>query len=86
MLFSAKPHADKIVFFKECTLFKFISILADITKTLSAKRKRLENYTQNSLKTTNKKVDDIWKGQNAERYICPCSVISFSLNYIYMNI
>lgn len=40
---------------------------ADISKTLVAKRKRLEQYTQNSLKTQGKKVEDIWKNQQAER-------------------
>jgi len=40
---------------------------ADISKTLVAKRKRLENYTQTSLKTQNRKVEDIWKGQQVER-------------------
>jgi len=41
---------------------------ADITKTLSAKRKRLENYTHNSLKTSNKKVDEIWRSQQTDRH------------------
>ena len=41
---------------------------ADISKTLVAKRKRLEQYTQNSLKSQGKKVEDIWKNQQAERY------------------
>ncbi|KAK3594135.1 hypothetical protein CHS0354_040909 [Potamilus streckersoni] len=40
---------------------------ADITKTLSSKRKRLEQLTQNSLKSSNKKVDDIFKLQQSER-------------------
>ncbi|KAL5006831.1 hypothetical protein ScPMuIL_015637 [Solemya velum] len=40
---------------------------ADVTKTLIAKRKRIENLTQNSLKSSNKKVDDIWKLQQSER-------------------
>ena len=41
---------------------------ADITKTLIAKRKRLEQYTQSSLKTTNRKVEEIWKTQQGERF------------------
>ncbi|XP_076116305.1 synaptonemal complex protein 3-like [Mytilus galloprovincialis] len=40
---------------------------ADITKTMVAKRKRLEQLTQNSLKNTNKKVEDIWTTQKNER-------------------
>ncbi|XP_048780789.1 synaptonemal complex protein 3-like [Ostrea edulis] len=40
---------------------------ADISKTLVSKRKRLEQYTQNSLKCSTKKVEDIWKMQQAER-------------------
>nr|AGL11962.1 synaptonemal complex protein 3 [Nodipecten subnodosus] len=40
---------------------------ADITKTLVNKRKRLEQFTQNSLKASNKKVEEIWKMQQLER-------------------
>lgn len=40
---------------------------ADISKTLIAKRKRLEQYTQSSLKTSNRRVEDIWKNQQSER-------------------
>ncbi|XP_033751590.1 synaptonemal complex protein 3-like [Pecten maximus] len=40
---------------------------ADITKTLVNKRKRLEQFTQNSLKSSNKKVEEIWKMQQLER-------------------
>ncbi|KAK2148169.1 hypothetical protein LSH36_511g00037 [Paralvinella palmiformis] len=40
---------------------------ADISKTISAKRKRLETYTQNSLKMSNKKVEEFWKNQHADR-------------------
>nr|XP_011448015.2 synaptonemal complex protein 3 [Crassostrea gigas] len=40
---------------------------ADISKTLVNKRKRLEQYTQNSLKSSTKKVEDIWKMQQTER-------------------
>ena len=43
------------------------SISADISKTISAKRKRLETYTQNSLKMSNKKVEEFWKNQHADR-------------------
>ncbi|XP_006817982.1 synaptonemal complex protein 3-like [Saccoglossus kowalevskii] len=40
---------------------------SDISKSIVAKRKRLELLTQQSLKCSNRKVDDIFKGQNAER-------------------
>ncbi|XP_046328225.2 synaptonemal complex protein 3-like [Haliotis rufescens] len=41
---------------------------ADISKTLVSKRRRLEQLTQVSLRSTNKKVDDIWKAQQTERH------------------
>ncbi len=40
----------------------------NVSKTLDAKRKRLETLTQASLKTTNVKVEKIWKTQQTERY------------------
>ncbi|XP_064602483.1 synaptonemal complex protein 3-like [Liolophura sinensis] len=40
---------------------------ADISKTLIAKRKRLEQFTQNSLKNSTKRLEDIWYGQQQER-------------------
>ncbi|XP_072046682.1 synaptonemal complex protein 3-like [Amphiura filiformis] len=40
---------------------------ADMRKSLSSKRKRLENFTQQSLKSANTKVDKIWKMQQSER-------------------
>ena len=40
---------------------------ADISKSLASKRKRLEGFTQASLKTSNKKVDEVWKTQHEER-------------------
>ena len=48
---------------------------ADISKTLSDKKKRLEQFTQSSLKTNAKKVEQIWKGQQSERY----ALLSFLL-------
>ena len=47
----------------------FVCFIADITKTMLAKRKRLEQLTQNSLKSTNKKVEDIWTMQKNERFV-----------------
>ncbi|PVD33791.1 hypothetical protein C0Q70_05052 [Pomacea canaliculata] len=40
---------------------------ADISKTLSTKKKRLEHFTQLSLKTTGKKVEEILTAQQNER-------------------
>ena len=40
---------------------------ADITRTLTAKRKRLHTFTQASLKSSNKKYEDIFKAQHSER-------------------
>ena len=45
----------------------YIMPSADITKSLDVKRKRLESFTQTSLKTSNKKVDEVWKTQQSER-------------------
>ncbi len=41
--------------------------VADIAKNLDVKRKRLETFTQASVKTSNKKVQEIWKSQQTER-------------------
>ncbi|NWU95448.1 SYCP3 protein, partial [Upupa epops] len=40
---------------------------ADITKSLIAKRKRLETYTKASLKTSNQKIEHAWKIQQEQR-------------------
>ncbi|CAG5134932.1 unnamed protein product [Candidula unifasciata] len=40
---------------------------ADISKTLSNKRKRMEQLTQASLKNTNKKLEEVWKTQQQAR-------------------
>ncbi|NXI57980.1 SYCP3 protein, partial [Chloroceryle aenea] len=40
---------------------------ADINKALLAKRKRLEMYTKASLKTSNQKIEHVWKTQQEER-------------------
>jgi len=41
---------------------------ADISKTLSAKKKRVEQFTQVSLKNTNKKVEELWNTQQQARH------------------
>ncbi|XP_063783885.1 synaptonemal complex protein 3 isoform X2 [Pseudophryne corroboree] len=40
---------------------------ADISKALLAKRKRLEMYTKASLKTSNQKIEHVWKTQQDQR-------------------
>ncbi|XP_056430542.1 synaptonemal complex protein 3 isoform X2 [Hyla sarda] len=40
---------------------------ADISKALLAKRKRLEMYTKASLKTSNQKIENVWKTQQEQR-------------------
>lgn len=44
------------------------SLTADISKTLSCKKKRLEQLTQTSLKKSTSKAEEMWKGQQNERY------------------
>ncbi|NXA23703.1 SYCP3 protein, partial [Ibidorhyncha struthersii] len=41
--------------------------LSDINKALLAKRKRLEMYTKASLKTSNQKIEHVWKTQQEQR-------------------
>ena len=43
------------------------SFTADVSKTLESKRKRLESFTQSTLKISNKKVDDMWQAQQTQR-------------------
>ena len=55
-------------FFLHPDVSYYLSIyLADISKSLDAKRKRLETVTQQSLKTSHKKVEEVWKSQQGER-------------------
>ena len=49
--------------------WKPISLVADISKSMASKRKRLEGFTQASLKTSNKKVEEVWKTQQEERSV-----------------
>ncbi|XP_078348284.1 synaptonemal complex protein 3-like isoform X2 [Oculina patagonica] len=39
---------------------------ADITKTLTAKRKRIQTFTQASLKASSRKFDEVWQSQQHE--------------------
>uniref|UniRef100_A0A8C5ZUP5 Synaptonemal complex protein 3 n=1 Tax=Marmota marmota marmota TaxID=9994 RepID=A0A8C5ZUP5_MARMA len=41
--------------------------IADINKALLAKRKRLEMYTKASFKTSNQKIEHVWKTQQEQR-------------------
>ncbi|XP_055975479.1 synaptonemal complex protein 3 [Sorex fumeus] len=41
--------------------------IADIDKTLIAKRKRLEMYTKASLRTSRQKIENIWKVEQEQR-------------------
>ncbi|KAM6137239.1 LOW QUALITY PROTEIN: synaptonemal complex protein 3 [Pterocles gutturalis] len=41
--------------------------VTDINKALLAKRKRLEMYTKASLKTSNQKIEHVWKSQQEQR-------------------
>lgn len=40
---------------------------ADISKNLESKRKRLETFTQSSVKASSKRVEEIWRKQQQER-------------------
>ncbi|XP_020603892.1 uncharacterized protein LOC110042852 isoform X1 [Orbicella faveolata] len=40
---------------------------ADITKTITAKRKRIQTFTQASLKASSRKFDEVWQSQQHER-------------------
>lgn len=54
-----------------CVYIKCMTVLcvtADISKSLESKRKRLETFTQSSVKASSKKVEEIWKKQQQERH------------------
>ncbi|NWQ70227.1 SYCP3 protein, partial [Neopipo cinnamomea] len=51
--------------FLKCEVYR-ISV-SDINKALLAKRKRLEMYTKASLKTSNQKIEHVWKTQQEQR-------------------
>ncbi|KAF1450069.1 Synaptonemal complex protein 3, partial [Spheniscus mendiculus] len=46
---------------------KKTNVVSDINKALLAKRKRLEMYTKASLKTSNQKIEHVWKTQQEQR-------------------
>uniref|UniRef100_A0A670IX64 XLR/SYCP3/FAM9 domain-containing protein n=1 Tax=Podarcis muralis TaxID=64176 RepID=A0A670IX64_PODMU len=50
----------------QCLMILCLSA-ADINKALLAKRKRLEMYTKASLKTSNQKIEHVWKTQQEQR-------------------
>ena len=43
--------------------------IADISKNLETKRKRLETFTHASVKASNRKVEEVWKKQQTERCV-----------------
>lgn len=43
--------------------------LVDISKTLESKRKRLETFTQSSVKASSKRVEETWRKQQQERLV-----------------
>eukprot|EP00118_Oscarella_pearsei_P014869 m.130037 g.130037 ORF g.130037 m.130037 type:complete len:214 (+) comp38010_c0_seq4:82-723(+) len=45
----------------------FQSCGVDMGRSMEAKRKRLESFTQASLKTTNRKVEEVWMRQHKDR-------------------
>ena len=60
--------------------WKPIFLVADISKSMASKRKRLKGFTQASLKTSNKKVEEVWKTQQEERSvrrIAPFALIQY---------
>lgn len=44
-----------------------ICFIADISKAMQAKRKRLETFTKSSLKGSNQKLEQLWNTQYAQR-------------------
>ena len=46
-----------------------VLLAVDISKSLESKRKRLETFTQASVRASNKKVEEVWQKQQKERYI-----------------
>uniref|UniRef100_A0A8C8B8Y4 XLR/SYCP3/FAM9 domain-containing protein n=1 Tax=Otus sunia TaxID=257818 RepID=A0A8C8B8Y4_9STRI len=58
-----------MIFFFKCEVYNNMleRFGADINKALLAKRKRLEMYTKASLKTSNQKIEHVWKTQQEQR-------------------
>lgn len=55
------------MFYNYSLLYLHKFFVADVNKTLVAKRKRLEQYTTNTVKIASHKVDTVWKSQQQER-------------------
>lgn len=72
-----RTHLGRIVFSLNIYVAYFAcsgemqSLLAnfgsDISKSIQAKRKRMENFAQVALKTSSKKIDQLWQSQQSER-------------------
>ena len=54
---------------RECPAISYVSFLADISKSLESKRKRLESFTNSSIRASNKKVEAVWSTQRGERFV-----------------
>lgn len=53
---------------RKIAIIVLLLFIADISKTLSAKRKRLTTFTNASMKTSNRKYDEMFMSQQNERY------------------
>ena len=53
---------------------------ADLSRNLTAKKSRMENYTQLAVKTSSKKVREMWQAQQIERQAgTSCTMLLLSL-------
>jgi len=43
--------------------------VADISKSLGAKRKRLESFTDSSISNSSKKIEELWTTQRNDRQV-----------------
>uniref|UniRef100_A0A670YJM0 XLR/SYCP3/FAM9 domain-containing protein n=1 Tax=Pseudonaja textilis TaxID=8673 RepID=A0A670YJM0_PSETE len=65
-----RRYSNVWIYYKVLNLLAKINhslTIADINKALLAKRKRLEMYTKASLKTSNQKIEFVWKTQQEQR-------------------
>lgn len=53
----------------ECPYCKCHCFLVDISKSLDTKRKRLESFTDSSIRASYKKVEEVWSTQRSERSV-----------------
>lgn len=62
--------SSEFVTFALCNVYLNVDHTADISKAMQAKRKRLEAFTKSSLKGSNQKIEQLWKTQHSQRYMC----------------